>query len=83
MTPHEHRVEQRKQIWSGCQTILGWAGLIALAAFFYYAAGLLPKSVPRGHDVVVFLNQGVMQNNIFGCALFGSVFFFSLLAATK
>lgn len=82
-TPQERAAEQRKLVWSGCQSVLGCGGLIALLALAYAAVGLLPRSVGSGPDVIVFINYRVVQNELFFWVLFGSVFFFGALGTTK
>jgi hypothetical protein len=83
METRKSRAEQRKKVWSGCQTVLGCGGIIALGAFSYFAVGYLLRPVESGPDVIVFLNYKSAQNSLLWCGLVGGVFFFLLLAATK
>jgi hypothetical protein len=82
-TPRERAAEQRKLVWGGCQSVLGCGGLIALVAAGYGAVGLPLRSLTPGPDVIVFIDARLVQNELFGGALFGGVFFFLALARTK
>ena len=75
--------EQRRQVWSGCQSILGCAGLIALFALFWFVIGRVFRSVAAAPNVIVFFDQRGAQNGIVSLALFGGVFFLGMLAAVK
>src|SRR5438552_19028946 len=75
--------EQRRQVWSAGQTVLGWGGLIALVALAYVAIGFVPGPVAAGRDVIVFLDYKVVQTGLVWCGLVGGVLFFVALAATK
>ena len=83
MDREEARAAQRKQIWSGCQTVLGCGGLVALVALAYGGIGLVFRSVPRSPNVIVFLNHAELKNNIFWFALFGGVFVVGLLLGAR
>src|SRR5438445_13873246 len=62
------REEQRRQIWSGCQTVLGCGGVIAIATIVYSAVGLpLVAAARPGQDVIVFLYPKTAQNAVFWC----------------
>jgi len=80
----DKREEQRAQIWSGCQTVLGCGGVIALCALIYFAVGWpLAAAARPGPDVIVFLYAKEAQNAVFWCVLVGGIVFFLLTAAAK
>jgi hypothetical protein len=72
--------EQRRQVWSAAQTLLGWAGMIALLAGGYHLAGRLPESVQDGPGVIVFMDRKIVQNALFWAALFLPVIVLMLIA---
>jgi hypothetical protein len=84
MATGSRRDEQRRQIWSGCQSVLGCGGVIAIGTLVYFAVGLpLVAAARPGQDVIVFLYPKTAQNGIFFCGLVGSLSFYLLLAAAK
>ena len=83
MTDTTKSEEQRAQVWSAVQTLLGWAGLIALCAGGYYVVGLLPGSVPPGPEEITFIEHKIANDSLFWMALVGVIFFFLFLGTVK
>ena len=74
--------EQRKQVWSGCQSILGCGGLIAFFALVYFVAGFALRH-STSKDAIVFMDAKLVQNAIFAGGLFAAAALFIALAAMK
>src|SRR5262245_58626339 len=84
MQSAEKRAEQRAQVWSGCQSVLGCGGMIAIFGLIYWVVGWpLTAAARPGQDVIVFLYVKNAQNGVFWCLLMGGLFFFLLMAAAK
>lgn len=79
----DKQAQQRKQVWSAVQSLLGCGGLIALIAFVYWLLGRLPSSVASGPNVIVFIERGLTNNWLFWALLVGTIAFFVLLGVVK
>jgi hypothetical protein len=79
----EKAAEQKRQVKSAAQSLLGCAGLIAVVGGVYWLLGWLPRSVAEGPNVIAMIDRSGTNNWLFWGAVVGTFLFFILLGLVK